>query len=135
MGNVYMEREDKLRETIAALRVAADESRRENQTDRADHLRDLADYWQGELREAMRSDSGHPPGDDVNGHPDWTHWNVSLWINNDEGFYKWARELTRAMGPDQAAREVVTEMDGEETPDGAKYTFSAVRAALQDILD
>ena len=30
-----------------------------------------------------------------NGHKNWTHWNVSLWINNDEGLYLHARELIR----------------------------------------
>ena len=130
-----MEHENKLRETIAALQVAAVEYRQEGNTERADHLNGLADYWQAELTRVVRSPLGHPPGDDVNGHPDWTHWNVSLWLNNDEGLYKWARELTRAMGPERAAREVVAAMDGEQTPDGAKYTFSAVRAALEDILE
>ena len=30
-----------------------------------------------------------------NGYKNWTHWNVSLWINNDEGLYLHARELIR----------------------------------------
>ena len=30
-----------------------------------------------------------------NGYKNWTHWNVSLWINNDEGLYLHAQELLR----------------------------------------
>ena len=29
------------------------------------------------------------------GYKNWTHWNVSLWINNDEGLYLHALELIR----------------------------------------
>ena len=30
-----------------------------------------------------------------NGHKNWNHWNVSLWINNDEVLYSIARRLVR----------------------------------------
>ena len=30
-----------------------------------------------------------------NGHKNWNHWNVSLWINNDEGLYLCARDHVR----------------------------------------
>ena len=72
--------------------------------------------------------------EEYNGHKDWTHWNVSLWIHNEESFYKWARELAREMGEDKAAAHIVDAMDGETTPDGAQYTLSAVREAITDIL-
>ena len=35
------------------------------------------------------------PSKPYNGYKNWTHWNVSLWINNDEGLYLHARELIR----------------------------------------
>lgn len=72
---------------------------------------------------------------EYNGHKDWNHWNVSLWINNDEGFYRWARELVEDMGSDRAAREIVEAMEGEKTPDGADYDYSSVKAALREILE
>lgn len=65
-----------------------------------------------------------------NGHKNWNYWNVSLWINNDEGLYNFARELVRKLGKDRAAQTFVDECGASETPDGAKYTKSAVRAAL-----
>ena len=30
-----------------------------------------------------------------NGHKNWNYWNVSLWINNDEGLYNLAIQAKR----------------------------------------
>ena len=38
------------------------------------------------------------------GHRSWNAWNVSLWINNDEGLYRAAVALAKAYGVDAAAR-------------------------------
>ena len=69
-----------------------------------------------------------------NGHKNWNHWNVSLWINNDEGLYQdalWA--ISCGLNRDSAV-ELFLELRGmrEEfsTPDGARYSKSAVRAAM-----
>ena len=69
-----------------------------------------------------------------NGHKNWNHWNVSLWINNDQGLYSLARESVknnRTKGA--AAREildVLLEGGADKTPDGAPYSITTIRAAL-----
>ena len=73
-----------------------------------------------------------------NGHKNWTHWNVSLWINNDEGLYNLARETVRwckAEGYTRQAAAIEMLRDLEEqgttkTPDGAPYSVSSIRAAM-----
>lgn len=32
---------------------------------------------------------------EYNGHPSYEHWNVSLWVNNDQGLYEIALESSR----------------------------------------
>jgi hypothetical protein len=69
-----------------------------------------------------------------NGHKNWNHWNVSLWINNDEGLYRLACSLVRACSNrDLAAMRLAQELAGEKTPDGAPYSYSSVRSAIRDI--
>jgi hypothetical protein len=68
-----------------------------------------------------------------NGHRNWTYWNVALWIGNDEGLYRLARELVRRLGRRQAARAFVEECGMEETKDGAKFTQANVYAAMEGL--
>ena len=72
-----------------------------------------------------------------NGHKNWNHWNVSLWIGNDEGLYGLARHCLRVTDNRDDASTVMLEdlIDRgiTETPDGAPYTFTTVRAALRGI--
>ncbi len=68
-----------------------------------------------------------------NGHKSRNYWNVSLWLNNDEGFYRYAKRLCSYMTKDAAADRLARELDGQRTPDGARYSRSAIRAALVGI--
>ena len=79
-----------------------------------------------------------------NGHKNWNHWNVSLWINNDESLYRMAQDcisqwrhyssFTRSMSPRERAAVAMLDrlhmMDIEKTPDGAPYTVTTIRAAM-----
>lgn len=72
-----------------------------------------------------------------NGHKNWNHWNVSLWINNDEWLYGLARQFARR-GPtrDVAAKrmlETLHEFGQTETPDGAPYSATTIKAAMRGI--
>lgn len=72
-----------------------------------------------------------------NGHKNWNHWNVSLWINNDEGLYRMARNYVvfkqRSSSKQQCAAAMLQELHGcgiTKTPDGAPYSISSIRAAM-----
>lgn len=69
-----------------------------------------------------------------NGHRSWAAWNVSLWLNNDEGIYRRAFELAERHGIGEGARLMAQELDGQKTPDGARYTATTVREAMRGIL-
>ena len=69
-----------------------------------------------------------------NGHKNKTHWNVSLWINNDESLYRTAKEfISYNSNRNDAARDMMLflEQTGQDkTPDGFKYSTTAIRAAM-----
>jgi hypothetical protein len=73
-----------------------------------------------------------------NGFKNWTQWNVSLWINNDEGLYRMAVDAcTRYKVRGAAIRALkreLTAMGLDRTPDGAKYSEAALRAACVGIV-
>lgn len=70
-----------------------------------------------------------------NGHKNYNHWNVSLWINNDEGLYRMALDHRRNCSgvAEKAARNMLDELEAAgitHTPDGAPYSVSSIRAAM-----
>lgn len=68
-----------------------------------------------------------------NGHKNWNHWNVSLWINNDEVLYSRASELARSSNRERAVQAMLDYLPAK-TPDGAPYSKSSVRAAMVGII-
>jgi hypothetical protein len=67
-----------------------------------------------------------------NGHKNWNHWNVSLWLFNEEGLYRAVcAYVERSRTLDEAAELVLehvqrissaTDRHPVTTPDGAPYT-------------
>jgi hypothetical protein len=69
-----------------------------------------------------------------NGHKNWNHWNVSLWLMNDERLYRRVEQALNDMGTlDEAASGLAWQLKGQYTPDGAPYTFTSIRAAIRDM--
>lgn len=56
------------------------------------------------------------------GHKNWNHWNVSLWVNN-----------TRSVAAARMLSEL-NEMGIYKTDDGAPFSVSSIRAAMAGII-
>lgn len=69
-----------------------------------------------------------------NGHKNWNHWNVSLWLNNDEGLYREALcYIRQCEGKPLASIKMyrsLVEAGITHTPDGAPYSVTTIRAAM-----
>ena len=69
-----------------------------------------------------------------NGHKNKNHWNVSLWLNNDERLYRgMLSHIRAAKNKDTAARAFFYTLKShkeEHTPDGAPYSVASIRAAM-----
>ena len=71
------------------------------------------------------------------GHKNYNHWNVSLWINNDEGLYRMAKSaINRNRGKKNARYAAAYDLLGllpDKTPDGVKYSVTTLQAAMRDM--
>ena len=67
-----------------------------------------------------------------NGHKNWAHWNVALWIGNDEGLYRLACDAVKTTTSRKRAALKLVRYLPARTPDGARYSIAAVYAALDD---
>lgn len=69
-----------------------------------------------------------------NGYKNWNHWNVSLWLHNEEVLYRDMLEvLSKHKNKTNAARELLTNFRDygiTSTPDGAPYSVSSIRTAM-----
>ena len=71
------------------------------------------------------------------GHRNWHHWNVSLWLFNEEYLYNNLRAYVEGTSTlDSAAAHMLYHIERAAnggpatTPDGAPYTFTSIRAAI-----
>lgn len=70
----------------------------------------------------------------MNGHKNWNHWNVKLWLFNDENWHRIVvNKVRRTSNLDDAARWILESVETPCTPDGAPFTFTSIRAALRGL--
>lgn len=72
-----------------------------------------------------------------NGYKNHASWNVALWIENDEGLYRLAKECLEGWhNPKRAAidmMEVLADMEVTTTPDGVKFTKKRIKRTLKNL--
>ena len=72
-----------------------------------------------------------------NGWKNYETWNVALWIDNDQGSYNEARDITRSLGDKDAPHKLADGLKdwiGEMAPDlGASLFSDLLGAALSEV--
>ena len=71
-----------------------------------------------------------------NGHESWDHWNVALWLSNDEWWYEQCLSVLEAHEDINDAAGTFLwffGLDGTTTPDGGEFNLSTVRKALRGL--
>lgn len=73
-----------------------------------------------------------------NGHKNWNHWNIALHISNDEFVYKRVKFLLnrKHISKNEITTILLGELRnrwGDSTPDGARLTYSGIRAHLTGV--
>jgi hypothetical protein len=74
---------------------------------------------------------------EYNGHKNWNHWNVSLWLDNDESIYKHIQDIISRHLAGQVRYTTLTKCCRivqnslpKNTPDGARYSLFAIEAHM-----
>ena len=73
-----------------------------------------------------------------NGHKSWNHWNVSLWLNNDQTLYNIIQNQAELaaylkISHEQALAYALPALP-DTTPDGARITAETVRPVLAEAI-
>lgn len=68
---------------------------------------------------------------EYNGHKDWAHWNVALWLFNEEPSYRMVIDEIKRSKTIEDAAETILHRVPKSTPDGAEYTYDNILAAIE----
>ena len=72
---------------------------------------------------------------EYNGHKSKGHWNVSLWLTNDETLYQYVMNSIEILGSaERASVHVAVALHGTSTPDGFPYTLDTIREAMENLV-
>ena len=72
----------------------------------------------------------------MNGFANYETWNVTLYIQNDEGLYKVAKRFAKFGRMYQDLVKLLYECGSKETPDGVKWNDPAVDAGeITELMD
>lgn len=70
--------------------------------------------------------------EEYNGHPSWQHWNVCLWLHNEEPLYRMMLGVIRGAETREVAARRLLEILPSRTPDGADYSYETIHYAIED---